>query len=171
MEICGTRRPTSTRNFGQIFAAAPPNSFDSVAAPANVQKAFREHLGLEPGPSAKKEGEGGEARDDDGQRKPAEGDECPICADEMKVDGTGLNELVYDLGAGGCGQGGLSALERGMILLKLLVSSQRYTSSASRCGQLKRFVPGRAQLELRLIASGRLTENKTQATDMRLLPT
>lgn len=89
----------------QIFAAAPPNSFDSVAAPANVQKAFREHLGLEPGPSAKKEGDGGEARDDDGKRKPAEGDECPICADEMKVDGTGLNELVYDLGAGGCGQG------------------------------------------------------------------
>lgn len=88
----------------QIFASAPPNAFDSVVAPANVQKAFREHVGLEPA-STEETNKKTDERDDQGKRKPGEGDECPICADEMAVDGKGVNELVYDLGAGGCGQG------------------------------------------------------------------
>lgn len=95
----------------EIFAAAPGNAFDSVAAPAAVLRAFCEHIGLEAGPDAAKDA----ARDDEGKRLPAEGDECPICADEMMVDGTGQNELVYDLGVGGCGQGGFCSSLIGLI--------------------------------------------------------
>lgn len=84
-----------------IFAKAPPNAFNSVAAPANVQQAFREHAGLEPAAGAA----AGSASADGQKRKPAKGDECPICADAMKDEGRGADELVYDLGAGGCGKG------------------------------------------------------------------
>jgi hypothetical protein len=41
-----------------------------------------------------------------------EGDECPICADEMIDGGQGANELVYDVGAGGCGKGKSPSFER-----------------------------------------------------------
>lgn len=91
-----------------IFHSAPPNAFDTVTAPANVQQAFREQFGLAAAPatgtSAGAVGAGDAERDGDGKRKPVEGDECPICSDEMKDEGRGANELVYDLGAGGCGK-------------------------------------------------------------------
>jgi hypothetical protein len=91
----------------EIFANAPMNQFSSAQASASVQKAFREHMGLEPTAAEEsKEGAAGdELRDDEGKRKPVEDDECPICADDMVDGGQGTNELVYDLGAGGCGKG------------------------------------------------------------------
>ncbi|KAJ9103187.1 hypothetical protein QFC21_002610 [Naganishia friedmannii] len=90
----------------EIFANAPVNQFNSAQASASVQKAFRKHMGLEP-TSAEEDSDKAAAddlRDDEGKRKPVEGDECPICADEMADGGQGANELVYDLGAGGCGK-------------------------------------------------------------------
>lgn len=112
-----------------IFLKAPPNAFNSAAAPANVQQAFREHVGLEPGPStgnAASGGAGEAGRDEEGKRKPGKGDECPICADVMKDDGKYADELVYDLGPGGCGKGELMLLS-----LLLVVLTLRYLFSAS----------------------------------------
>ncbi|KAJ9119153.1 hypothetical protein QFC22_003644 [Naganishia vaughanmartiniae] len=90
----------------EIFAKAPVNQFNSAQASADVQKAFRQHMGLEPASAeeSKEKDAGDDLRDDEGKRKPVEGDECPICADEMADGGRGANELVYDLGAGGCGK-------------------------------------------------------------------
>ncbi|GHJ88823.1 hypothetical protein NliqN6_5225 [Naganishia liquefaciens] len=92
----------------EIFDSAPPNAFDSVTAPANIQQVFRQHLGLESAPAAGTSASaariGNAERDGQGKRTPNDGDECPICSDEMQVDGRGANELVYDLGVGGCGR-------------------------------------------------------------------
>lgn len=98
----------------EIFANAPVNQFNSAQASASVQKAYREHMGLEPASAEenKKDAVGDDLRDDEGKRKPVEGDECPICADEMIDGGQGANELVYDVGAGGCGKGKSPSFER-----------------------------------------------------------
>jgi hypothetical protein len=118
-----------------IFAKAPPNAFNSVAAPANVQQAFREHAGLEPAPGGASSSADTTA---DGQkRKPVKGDECPICADAMKDEGKGTDELVYDLGAGGCGKGGFP---RSLLLNVTDFPLQHFTNSVSRCGRFKRCV-------------------------------
>jgi hypothetical protein len=91
-----------TSELSKIFADAPPNPFDTtVSAPTAVRSAYLKAVNPDGSTTEQVEVEAvGLVQ----KRLPEEDDDCPICCEGMDADGKGKNELVYDLGLGGCGK-------------------------------------------------------------------
>ncbi|KAL7411975.1 hypothetical protein BDY24DRAFT_416537 [Mrakia frigida] len=88
-----------TTELADVFASAPPNPVASALASANVRSAYRKAEGME-GEADKfgdLKGMGGVAE----KKMPEEGDDCPICYDDLSAKDPAL---TFCLAPGGCGR-------------------------------------------------------------------
>lgn len=89
-----------SQELAQIFAAAPSSPFVSALAPETARAAYLKSLS---GAADESGDEIEVVTNDKGKKKVEEGDECPICYEDIREGGKGQESLVYD--TAGCGKG------------------------------------------------------------------
>lgn len=93
------QRAYTPSELASIFSHAPESPFPDAVAPTTAREAYLKTIDPKADDTAD-----AEAQKHDVRRAVQEGDECPICYEEIAEGGRGKDALVYDTSPGGCGK-------------------------------------------------------------------